>query len=136
MLDASDAPASGGNYSFLLILVLLFGFMYFVMIRPQQKQRRKAMDMQNSLGPGDQIVTIGGLHGTVTGVTDDQVLLEIAPDVEVRFARPAIARVVHKSGEEIPEPEAEAPVADDATPETTEAADKPEGPVTEVRKQD
>lgn len=132
MLYASDAPAGGGNYSFLLILVLLFGFMYFVMIRPQQKQRRKALDMQNSLGPGDQIVTIGGLHGTVTGVTDDQVLLEIAPDVEVRFARPAIARVVHKSGEAIPEPDVEVPTAAD----TADQPEQPEGPVTEVRKQD
>lgn len=129
-LQASDAPAGGGNYSFLLILVLLFGFMYFVMIRPQQKQRRKAMEMQNSLGPGDQIVTIGGLHGTVAGVSDDEVLLEIAPDVQVRFARPAIARVVHKSGAEIPEPDVEAPAAEESTP------DQPAGPVSEVRKQD
>jgi preprotein translocase subunit YajC len=131
VLQASDAAAAGGggNYSFLLILVLLFGFMYFVMIRPQQKQRRKAAEMQSSLGPGDEIVTIGGLHGTVIVADDDVVLLEISPGVEVRFARPAIARIVQKSGEVIPEPD-DAPIAPEA--ETTE----PESPVTEVRKQD
>ncbi|MEV0897766.1 preprotein translocase subunit YajC [Actinoplanes sp. NPDC049802] len=125
MLKAADQASGGGNISFLLILVLLFGFMYFVMIRPQQKRRREAMNMQNSLGPGDEIVTIGGLHGTVTGIADDQVMLEIAPGVEVRFARPAIARVVQKAGEAIPEPD-----------EAPSAADEPESPVTETRKQD
>ena len=130
MVQAAD-QASGGNYSFLLIIALLFGFMYFVMIRPQQKQRRKAMEMQNSLGPGDEIVTIGGLHGTVRGVADDAVLLEIAPGVEVRFARPAIARVVQKFDEVVPEPDDAPPVAAEESSVTP-----PESPVTEVRKQD
>ena len=85
--------------------------------------------MQNSLGPGDQIVTIGGLHGTVTGVADGEVLLEISPGVEVRFARPAIARVVQKSGEAIPAPDE---VPGDAADTVIDA---PESPVTETRKQ-
>ncbi|MEV6301678.1 preprotein translocase subunit YajC [Actinoplanes sp. NPDC051861] len=118
--------ASGGNFSFLLILVLLFGFMYFVMIRPQQKRRREAQEMQNSLGPGDEIVTIGGLHGTVVLADADVVTLEIAPDVQVRFARPAIARVVHKAGDTIPEPDVEP--ADDET-----VVDEPQSPVVENR---
>ncbi|WP_106324739.1 preprotein translocase subunit YajC [Actinoplanes italicus] len=109
------------------MIALFFAVFYFFMIRPQQKRRREAQDMQNTLGPGDQIVTIGGLHGTVTGVADGEVLLEISPGVEVRFARPAIARVVQKSGEVIPEPDVDAPVAE---------AGEPESPVTETRKQD
>jgi preprotein translocase subunit YajC len=119
--------ASGGNFSFLLILVLLFGFMYFVMIRPQQKRRREALQMQNTLGPGDEIVTIGGLHGTVVEAEADAVILEIAPDVQVRFARPAIARVVSKATDVVPEPEIEEP-----------AVAEPETPVVEnrVNKQD
>jgi preprotein translocase subunit YajC len=117
--------ASGGNFSFLLILVLLFGFMYFVMIRPQQKRRREAQDMQNSLGPGDEIVTIGGLHGTVVLAEADVVTLEIAPDVQVRFARPAIARVLSKAGDVVEEPEVVEP-----------SVDEPESPIVETRKQD
>lgn len=129
MHEASYAQAAGGggDLSFFLIIALLFGVMYFLMIRPQQKRRREAMQMQNTLGPGDEIVTIGGLHGTVTGVADDQVHLEISPGVEVRFARPAIARVVQKSSAVIPEPDVDAPTAD---------VEAPESPVTEVRKQD
>ncbi|BAL91499.1 putative preprotein translocase YajC subunit [Actinoplanes missouriensis 431] len=125
-LQAADQAAGGGNYSFLLILVLLFGFMYFVMIRPQQKRRKEALQMQNTLGPGDEIVTIGGLHGTVVLAETDTVTLEVAPGVHVRFARPAIARVLTKAGTVSEEP---APVGEPL-------ADEPESPVTETRKQD
>jgi preprotein translocase subunit YajC len=76
------------------MIVLLFGVMYFMMIRPQQKRRRQAEQMQSSIGPGDEVVTIGGLYGTVTSVDDDTVMLEVAPGVHNRYARPAIARVV------------------------------------------
>ncbi len=81
----------------ILMIVLLFGVMYFMMIRPQQRRRREAEQMQSALGPGDEVVTIGGMHGDVVEVDADVVTLEIAPDVQVRFARPAIARVVTRS---------------------------------------
>jgi preprotein translocase subunit YajC len=76
------------------MIVLLFGVMYFMMIRPQQRRRREAEQLQAALGPGDEVVTIGGMHGVVASVDDDVVTLEVAPDVHVRYARPAIARVV------------------------------------------
>jgi preprotein translocase subunit YajC len=107
----------------LLLILLLFGVMYFLMIRPQQKRRREAQAMQSQLGPGDQIVTIGGLHGTVAAVDSDVVTLEIAPGVRVRFARPAIARVVPT------ESAAAEPIADEVTD------DEPvQSPVVETRK--
>lgn len=111
MLAADQA--SGGNFSFLLILVLLFGFMYFVMIRPQQKRRREALEMQNTLGPGDEIVTIGGLHGTVVDAEADVVTLEVAPGVQVRFARPAVARVLRKATDVVAEPDVVEPAVDE-----------------------
>lgn len=91
------AAQSGGASSLtpILMIVLLFGVMYFMMIRPQQKRRREAEQMQTTLGPGDEVVTIGGLYGTVVGVGDDTVTLEVAPGVHTRYARPAIARVVN-----------------------------------------
>ncbi|MBB4745537.1 preprotein translocase subunit YajC [Actinoplanes octamycinicus] len=104
--------------------------MYFLMIRPQQKRRREAMEMQNKLGAGDEIVTIGGLHGTVVAAEDDVVTLEIAPDVVVRFARPAIARVVTRAAEPAAETETEPVAAEPAT------AEEPPNPVVDVRKQD
>jgi preprotein translocase subunit YajC len=113
----------GGSFTPLLLIVLLFGAMYFMMIRPQQKRRREAQAMQAALGPGDQIVTIGGLHATVVAVDDDVVTVEIAPGVNARYARPAIARVVTAAPQ--PEEPAEAPVADE-----------PVNPIIETRKND
>jgi preprotein translocase subunit YajC len=131
---ASDAPAGGGGFApSLLLIVLLFVVMYFLMIRPQQKRRREALQMQNSLGVGDRIVTIGGLHGTIVAVADDVATIEIAPGVQVQFARPAIAR-------KAPDPTAEAidtpsPVADDSVAEA--AVEEPiVNPVTDARKKD
>ncbi len=94
MSIAADSQGGGGSLLPLLMIVLLFGVMYFMMIRPQQKRRREAQAMQAALGPGDEIVTIGGLHATVVAVDDEVVTVEIAPGVHARYARPAIARVL------------------------------------------
>jgi preprotein translocase subunit YajC len=122
--------SGGGSFTPLLLIVLLFGVMYFLMIRPQQRRRREAQRMQSTLGPGDQVVTIGGLHGTVVAIDDDVVTLEVAPSVNVRFARPAIARVL-KQDESV----AEDPPADDPEPEEP-AVEPPaiESPIVETRK--
>jgi preprotein translocase subunit YajC len=84
----------GSNFSFIIMLVLLFGAMYFLMIRPQQRRRRAMQEMQSVIGPGDEVVTIGGLYGTVTDIDDETVTLEVAPGVTNRYARGAISRVV------------------------------------------
>jgi len=115
----------GGSFTPLLLIVLLFGVMYFMMIRPQQKRRKEAQAMQSALGPGDQIVTIGGLHATVVAVEDDVVTVEISPGVDVRFARPAIARVISRQA-----------VADDEPLVDEPAVDEPVNPVVETRKND
>lgn len=90
------AAASGGGSSLfpLLMIALLFGLMYFMMIRPQQRRRREAEQMQSALGPGDEVVTIGGMHGVVSDADTEIVTLEVATDVHVRFTRQAIARVL------------------------------------------
>ena len=93
----------GGSFTPLLLIVLLFGVMYFMMIRPQQKRRREAAEMQAALSPGDEIVTIGGLHATVVDVASDVVTVEISPGVHVRFARPAIAKVLRQTDSPIEE---------------------------------
>ncbi|MBM0239407.1 preprotein translocase subunit YajC [Micromonospora sp. ATA32] len=110
MLYAAAGGGGAGSLTPILMIALLFGVMYFMMIRPQQKRRREAAEMQSALGPGDEVVTIGGLYGTVTGIEDDSVLLEVAPGVQTRYARPAIARVVTRA-ERVEETE---PVAEDA----------------------
>ncbi len=101
MLEKNYAQAasggSGGGLTMILMMAGLMGLMYFMMIRPQQKRRKDAERMQSELGIGDEVVTIGGLHGVVAGHDDDTVTIEAHPDVFLRFARPAIARVVTKT---------------------------------------
>jgi preprotein translocase subunit YajC len=88
------APQGGSNYSLLIIMGILFVGMYFLMIRPQQRRRREMQDMQSSIGPGDEVLTIGGLYGTVLAIDDESVTLEVAPGVTNRYARGAISRVI------------------------------------------
>jgi preprotein translocase subunit YajC len=90
---AANTPG-GSNYSLFIMLGILIVGMYFLMIRPQQRRRREMQEMQSTIGPGDQVLTIGGLYGTVTAIDDESVTLEVAPGVTNRYARGAINRVV------------------------------------------
>jgi preprotein translocase subunit YajC len=130
-LLAAEAQGGGGSFMPLVLIVLLFALMYFMMIRPQQKRRREAQEMQSSLGPGDTVVTIGGLHGTVVTVDDEVAVLEIHPGVNATYARPAIARVIKRVEE--PGVVAEEPVAE-ATAEPAVEPAPLESPVVETRK--
>lgn len=130
MVVAAPEPGAGGGGGFttILFLLLLFGVVYFLMIRPQQKRRREALQMQSALGPGDRIVTIGGLHANVVSIDGDVATLEISPGVTVEFARQAIARVLPRD-----EAETEAPAGDEPTAVVEEPVDDT---VTDVRKKD
>lgn len=77
----------------LLPLVALLGLMYFMMIRPQQNQAKKRQAMLNSLAAGAEVVTIGGLHGTITAIDDKIVKLKVASGIELTFNRSAIGAV-------------------------------------------
>ncbi|MBT8225930.1 MAG: preprotein translocase subunit YajC [Dactylosporangium sp.] len=76
------------------MLALLFAVLYFLMIRPQQRRSRRLAEMQASIGVGDEVVTVGGLYGTIQSVDDETVMLEITPEVVARYARASISRVV------------------------------------------
>ncbi|RBJ03805.1 preprotein translocase subunit YajC [Micromonospora provocatoris] len=111
VLYAAASGGGAGSLTPILMIALLFVVMYFMMIRPQQKRRREAEQMQAALAPGDEVVTIGGLHGTVTAVEDETVLLEVAPGVQTRYARPAVARVIKR-----PEAPAAETISEEAEP--------------------
>ncbi|MDB4897045.1 MAG: yajC [Firmicutes bacterium] len=64
--------------------------MYFMMIRPQQQQAKKRQELLRSLAVGSDVVTIGGLHGTITAMDDTTVRLRVASNVELTFNRSAI----------------------------------------------
>lgn len=75
-----------------LIILVLLVLMYVVLFLPRQRQMARQRAMQAAIAPGDEVVTIGGIHGTVTELVDDAVRVEVSPGVELRFVRDAIAR--------------------------------------------
>jgi preprotein translocase subunit YajC len=98
----AQAAAGGGGAAAGLIqlmpIILIFIIMYFLMIRPQQRKLREHRDMVAALRRGDQVVTSGGLIGKVVKVKDDNELeVEIAPNVKVRVVRSTVTQVLSKS---------------------------------------
>lgn len=79
--------------SLLLLLVLLFAVMWFVAIRPQRKRQSAQQQMLDAMAPGDEVLTVAGIYGTLRSVDGDDVIVEIAPGVEIRATRRAIATV-------------------------------------------
>lgn len=94
ILAASTSKSSGGSYIFLIAIVALFGLLYFVTIRPQRNRQRAAVQTQRDIVPGVRVRTTAGMYATVVAVEDQDVVLEVAPGVEVRFLRRAILDVV------------------------------------------
>jgi len=86
--------------SYIFILVLLVG-MWFLLIRPQRRRQMESQRLLQSLAVGKEIVTAGGLYGTIMALDDDEARVKIADGVEVRIAKRAIAGVL--SGDEEPE---------------------------------
>ncbi len=100
----SDAYAAAGGVDpgsgllmQLLPLVLVLVVFYFLLIRPQQQARKRHMEMIAALKKNDVVVTSGGLIGKVKSVAEDEVRLELSPNVEVRVVRGTIAEVRSKT---------------------------------------
>lgn len=88
--QAPDAGPAGGLISMLPIL-LMFGVIYFLMIRPQQKQAKQHRGYLDSLKAGDEVVTNSGIYGKIVSIADPAVTLEIARDVKIRVLKAQIA---------------------------------------------
>ena len=94
--QAAGGGAAGGLIGFVPIL-LIFGIMYVLMIRPQQKKAKEHRAMLEKLRRGDQVVTSGGLIGKVVKVADTEVEVEVAPNVKVRVVKGTIGQVLTKT---------------------------------------
>jgi preprotein translocase subunit YajC len=92
--------ASGSGSGFFFIIILGFLVLWLVVVRPQRRRQNRQQQMLSDLRVGDEVITAGGIYGTVSGLGDDYVEVEIAPKLEVRVARRAIAAVTTE-----PEPE-------------------------------
>jgi preprotein translocase subunit YajC len=104
---AQDEPTGGGG-AFLLMMVALVAIFYFLIIRPQSKRRREAAQLQRELSVGDEVVTVGGLHGTIAELDEQTVILETSEGIFSRYDRGAIGRRVSGAEDEIAESDAEA----------------------------
>ena len=96
----AQAPAPGGMFGGglggLLFPIILIGVMYFLMIRPQMKRAKEHRAMLEKLGRGDEVLTNGGIAGSVTEIGDSFVTVEIADNVRIRVQKGAIANVLPK----------------------------------------
>ena len=97
-----------GSYIFILVLLAVF---WFMLIRPQRRRQLESQRLLDSLAVGKEIVTAGGLYGTITALDDDEARVEIADGVEVRIAKRAIAGVLpeEEEPEELEEEEEQTP---------------------------
>jgi preprotein translocase subunit YajC len=101
VLAATKASTSSFNpTSLILILVVVVG-VYMLMIRPQRRRQQQAQQQKNTVQPGSRVRTTAGMYATVVDVDGDDVVLEVAPGVEVRYMRRAIMDVVSPGDETV-----------------------------------
>ena len=93
MLGLLAQEQAANPLSSLILILPFFLIMYFLVIRPQSQRRKAQMQLQAELEVGDEVVTTAGIYGTITEIDDDYgiVTLEVAPGMEVRFSRAAVA---------------------------------------------
>ncbi|MBE7536923.1 MAG: preprotein translocase subunit YajC [Opitutaceae bacterium] len=95
----AQAPAAPGGNPILqfLPIIFIFGAMYFFMIAPQRKKQKEHAKMLASLAPGDEIVTTGGVYGTVTAVKDDRFIVRVADTTKIELGKSFVHAVVKKA---------------------------------------
>ncbi len=108
--------ASGGS-GILFIIIIAFLLLYLLFVRPQKRRQNEQQQMISELRVGDEVLTVGGIYGTIAQLDDDRVTVEIAPKLEVQVSRRAIAGVTREPDEpEVEESdEAEEPDADEGS---------------------
>ena len=79
------------KYSFPLMMVLMFGILYFFMIRPQQKKAKDQKKFTEEIKKGDYVVTIGGVHGRIAEIEDDTFIVEVERGARIKFSKSAVA---------------------------------------------
>lgn len=100
---AQDASEEASGFASLMgpipMLVLMGAVFYFLLIRPQQKKNKEVKNMLANLRKGDEVVTRGGIYGRITGINENQVVMEIAPQVRIKVHRPSISHVLSSNTE-------------------------------------
>jgi len=98
ILMAQPAGEGGGGLtSTLIMFALIFLIFYFMIIRPQQKRQKERQKMLDAVKKGDKVVTSGGIHGTVVGVEEKTLLVQIADNVKVKVERGSVSAVTREA---------------------------------------
>ena len=107
-LAAQAGNGAGSQLFMIIILVVLFGFTYFTMIKPQKKQQQERQEMMNNLQKGDQVEMVDGLHGKIDSINDeDKTVVLDADGIYLTFSRLAVRTVLKKASAEDAKPAAE-----------------------------
>jgi preprotein translocase subunit YajC len=102
--EQPQQTSPGGTYGWLILMGLLFALFYFILIRPQKKKEQERQkqreEMLKNLKKNDHVASIGGIHGVVVNVTEDEVVVRVddRSDARIRFSREAISKVLDKEG--------------------------------------
>jgi len=99
LLQTAPATGSGSLLMTVLPLALIFVIFYFFMIRPQNKKQKETEKMIAALKKGDKIITIGGIHGTVSSTKEKTVIVKVDDNTKIEFLRSAISTVVTDKAE-------------------------------------
>ena len=95
---APAGPGGMGGGFMIVFYVLLFAAMYFLMIAPQRKKQKEQEKMLSALSTGDEIMTTGGIYGTITNVKDDRFIVRIADNTKIEIGKSFVSAVVSKAG--------------------------------------
>ena len=122
----TTSSKGGSNFTFILVILVVFVGFYFLMIRPQRRRQQQAQQQQRTLAPGARVRTTAGMYATVIAVDGDDVILEVAPGVEVRYLRRAVMDIIAPGEAEEPEtPEDDEPEDVDAHDDAESAEEGP-----------
>ena len=117
---AEAAAKSSGSSTFLILIVVFIGLIYFMAIRPGRNRQKKVAQQQNTVRPGARVRTTAGMYATVVAVDGDDVVLEVAPDIEVRYIKRAIMEVLTPGDE--PDEDTDGEHEEGGWPEPADAA--------------
>lgn len=94
MAPSGGEGGGGSMVSTLVMFAAIFAIFYFMIIRPQQKRAKQREQMLSEVKKGDKIVTSGGIHGTVAGLDEKTVLIDVGNNVKIKVERSAVGSVV------------------------------------------
>jgi len=102
MAPQGGSGAGGGSMvSTFVMFGAIFLIFYFMIIRPQQKRAKEREKLLSSIEKGDKVITSGGVHGTVAGVEEKTVLLQVTENVKLKIERSAIATILNRDTKEV-----------------------------------